>query len=54
MSYNYHKYVQIIGYGWAGLLRKFLVEPAEMWWPSNLAQVSLFRYISSLPSPILN
>ncbi|XP_078177713.1 oligopeptide transporter 3-like [Carex rostrata] len=34
---------QIIGYGWAGMLRKYLVEPAEMWWPSNLAQVSLFR-----------
>ncbi|XP_058070625.1 oligopeptide transporter 3-like [Magnolia sinica] len=34
---------QILGYGWAGMLRKYLVEPAEMWWPSNLAQVSLFR-----------
>ncbi|XP_057854440.2 oligopeptide transporter 3 isoform X2 [Cryptomeria japonica] len=33
---------QILGYGWAGLLRKYLVEPADMWWPSNLAQVSLF------------
>lgn len=34
---------QILGYGWAGMLRRYLVEPAEMWWPSNLAQVSLFR-----------
>ncbi|XP_051125586.1 oligopeptide transporter 3 [Andrographis paniculata] len=34
---------QILGYGWAGMLRKYLVDPAEMWWPSNLAQVSLFR-----------
>eukprot|EP01018_Ginkgo_biloba_P003687 Gb_13916 [translate_table: standard] len=34
---------QVLGYGWAGLLRKYLVEPADMWWPSNLAQVSLFR-----------
>ncbi|KAF7074708.1 hypothetical protein CFC21_079539 [Triticum aestivum] len=34
---------QILGYGWAGMLRRFLVDPAEMWWPSNLAQVSLFR-----------
>ncbi|CAI9087124.1 OLC1v1021117C1 [Oldenlandia corymbosa var. corymbosa] len=34
---------QILGYGWAGMLRKFLVDPVEMWWPSNLAQVSLFR-----------
>lgn len=35
--------VQILGYGWAGMLRRYLVEPVEMWWPSNLAQVSLFR-----------
>ncbi|PKA59839.1 Oligopeptide transporter 3 [Apostasia shenzhenica] len=34
---------QLIGYGWAGMLRKYLVDPAEMWWPANLAQVSLFR-----------
>ncbi|KAG5019233.1 Oligopeptide transporter 6 [Glycine soja] len=32
----------ILGFGWAGLFRKFLVEPGEMWWPSNLVQVSLF------------
>ncbi|KAJ6823680.1 oligopeptide transporter 3 [Iris pallida] len=34
---------QLLGYGWAGMLRRYLVDPAEMWWPSNLAQVSLFR-----------
>ncbi|KAJ4956467.1 hypothetical protein NE237_013250 [Protea cynaroides] len=34
---------QVLGFGWAGIFRKFLVEPAEMWWPSNLVQVSLFR-----------
>ncbi|XP_031119710.1 oligopeptide transporter 4-like [Ipomoea triloba] len=34
---------QILGYGWAGLLRKYVVEPAEMWWPSTLVQISLFR-----------
>ncbi|KAF2306061.1 hypothetical protein GH714_010799 [Hevea brasiliensis] len=33
---------QILGYGWAGMLRRYLVDPVEMWWPSNLAQVSLF------------
>ncbi|KAK2390768.1 oligopeptide transporter [Trifolium repens] len=33
---------QVLGFGWAGLFRKYLVEPAEMWWPSNLVQVSLF------------
>ncbi|KAF9606036.1 hypothetical protein IFM89_022195 [Coptis chinensis] len=34
---------QMLGYGWAGMLRRYLVDPAEMWWPANLAQVSLFR-----------
>ncbi|RVW58122.1 Oligopeptide transporter 8 [Vitis vinifera] len=27
---------QVLGYGWAGILRKFVVDPAEMWWPSSL------------------
>ncbi|KAK7368873.1 hypothetical protein VNO80_10905 [Phaseolus coccineus] len=34
---------QVLGYGWAGLLKKYVVEPAHMWWPSSLVQVSLFR-----------
>ncbi|CAN6233862.1 unnamed protein product [Urochloa humidicola] len=34
---------QVIGYGWAGLMRKYVVEPAHMWWPGTLVQVSLFR-----------
>ncbi|KAI3897021.1 hypothetical protein MKX03_015845 [Papaver bracteatum] len=34
---------QVLGYGWAGLLRTYVVEPAHMWWPSTLVQVSLFR-----------
>ncbi|KAF3640460.1 Oligopeptide transporter 8 [Capsicum annuum] len=34
---------QILAFGWAGLFRKYLVEPAAMWWPHNLVQVSLFR-----------
>ncbi|KAL9684499.1 hypothetical protein QQ045_021939 [Rhodiola kirilowii] len=33
---------QTLGFGWAGLYRIYLVEPGEMWWPSNLVQVSLF------------
>ncbi|WZY81360.1 hypothetical protein YC2023_027744 [Brassica napus] len=41
---------QFLGFGWAGLFRKHLVEPGEMWWPSNLVQVSLF---SPLASPIV-
>ncbi|KAJ8645518.1 hypothetical protein MRB53_007266 [Persea americana] len=34
---------QVLGYGWAGMMRKYVVEPAHMWWPSTLVQVSLFR-----------
>lgn len=34
---------QILGFGWAGIFRRYLVEPAAMWWPANLVQVSLFR-----------
>ncbi|KAL9244154.1 hypothetical protein vseg_017959 [Gypsophila vaccaria] len=34
---------QVLGFGWAGVFRRYLVEPAEMWWPANLVQVSLFR-----------
>ncbi|GLJ26001.1 hypothetical protein SUGI_0498760 [Cryptomeria japonica] len=34
---------QILGFGWAGIFRRHLVEPAAMWWPANLVQVSLFR-----------
>ncbi|KAK7252256.1 hypothetical protein RIF29_36082 [Crotalaria pallida] len=34
---------QVLGYGWAGLLKKYVVEPAHMWWPGTLVQVSLFR-----------
>ncbi|CAM6126100.1 unnamed protein product [Calypogeia fissa] len=33
----------VLGYGWAGLLRRYVVDPAQMWWPSQLMQVSLFR-----------
>ncbi|KAJ0751597.1 putative oligopeptide transporter, OPT superfamily [Helianthus annuus] len=36
---------QVLGYGWAGLLRKYVVEPSHMWWPSTLVQISLFRYL---------
>ena len=34
--------VQLIGFGLAGILRRFLVKPASMYWPSNLSQVALF------------
>ncbi|WVZ86933.1 hypothetical protein U9M48_033644 [Paspalum notatum var. saurae] len=34
---------QVLGYGWAGLMRKHVVEPSQMWWPASLVQVSLLR-----------
>ncbi|AQK73754.1 Oligopeptide transporter 4 [Zea mays] len=34
---------QVLGYGWAGLMRKYVVQPAHMWWPGTLVQVSLFQ-----------
>ncbi|KAI6704289.1 hypothetical protein NL676_013425 [Syzygium grande] len=36
-------YSLILGYGWAGIFRKFLVDSPYMWWPANPIQVSLFR-----------
>ncbi|EEF31951.1 Oligopeptide transporter, putative [Ricinus communis] len=38
---------QMLGYGWAGVFRKFLVDSPYMWWPANLVQVSLFRFLGS-------
>ncbi|TYI54048.1 hypothetical protein E1A91_D11G048500v1 [Gossypium mustelinum] len=29
---------QVLGFGWAGIFRRYLVEPAAMWWPQNLVQ----------------
>ncbi|CAF1254949.1 unnamed protein product [Adineta ricciae] len=34
---------QIIGYGMAGIMRKFLVWPAAMIWPANLVNCALFQ-----------
>ncbi len=34
---------QILGYGMAGITRKFLVWPAAMIWPANLVNCALFR-----------
>nr|GMC55856.1 oligopeptide transporter 1-like [Ipomoea batatas] len=33
----------MLGYGLAGIFKKFLIDSPYMWWPSNLVQVSLFR-----------
>ncbi|KAG0016843.1 hypothetical protein BGZ82_000928, partial [Podila clonocystis] len=34
---------QMLGYGMAGVLRRYLVYPAAMVWPANLVQVALFN-----------
>ncbi|CAF3444181.1 unnamed protein product [Rotaria socialis] len=34
---------QILGYGMAGIMRKFLVWPGAMIWPTNLVNCALFR-----------
>ncbi len=34
---------QTLGYGIAGIMRKFLVWPAAMVWPTNLVNCTLFR-----------
>ncbi|KAG0042686.1 hypothetical protein BGZ83_000187 [Gryganskiella cystojenkinii] len=34
---------QLLGYGMAGVLRRYLVYPAAMVWPGNLVQVALFN-----------
>ncbi|KAI3850492.1 hypothetical protein MKW98_000302 [Papaver atlanticum] len=34
---------QVLGYGWAGFMRKYVVESSQMWWPASMPQVSLFR-----------
>jgi hypothetical protein len=40
--------LKVLGYGWAGLMRRFLVDPAHMWWPGNLVQVTIFRQVSQV------
>ena len=35
---------QTLGYGMAGIMRKFVVWPAAMIWPSNLINCALFRF----------
>jgi OPT family oligopeptide transporter len=34
---------QLVGYGMAGILRRYLVYPAAMIWPANLVTVALFN-----------
>ncbi|KAF6169229.1 hypothetical protein GIB67_013659 [Kingdonia uniflora] len=36
---------KVIGYGCAGLVRKYIVDTGHMWWPGTMAQVSLFQEI---------
>jgi hypothetical protein len=40
--------LKVLGYGWPGLMRNFLVDPAHMWWPVNLVQVTIFQQVSQV------
>ena len=42
--------LQITGYGIAGGLRRILIQPAQMVWPSTLAMAALFRSLHSRKS----
>ncbi|KAL5211370.1 hypothetical protein ABZP36_022217 [Zizania latifolia] len=39
---------QVLGFGWARIFRRYLVEPAAMWWPSNLVQNMHFHSIKKI------
>lgn len=41
---------QTLGYGIAGIMRKFLVWPASMIWPANLVNCALFRTLHNDPT----
>jgi hypothetical protein len=41
---------QFLGFGMAGLARRFLVEPKQMIWPSILSSVALFHSFYDPPS----
>lgn len=40
---------QCVGYGMAGIARRFLVRPAAMIWPANLVAVTIFRTLHEEP-----
>lgn len=42
---------QSLGYGIAGMMRKFLVYPASMIWPANLVSVTLMNAMYEKPPP---
>ncbi|XP_044964997.1 uncharacterized protein LOC123425372 [Hordeum vulgare subsp. vulgare] len=42
-AFQHRRRRQVLRYGWAGLMRKYVVERAHMWWPVSLVQVSLMR-----------
>lgn len=41
---------QVTGFAMAGALRKLLIQPAHMLWPSTLVTASLFRSLHVLPN----
>ncbi|KAK6937737.1 Oligopeptide transporter, OPT superfamily [Dillenia turbinata] len=42
---------QMMGFGLAGLFKKFLVDSPEMWWPAVLDDFSMYRALHGLPYP---
>ncbi|BBN04337.1 hypothetical protein MPTK1_3g03750 [Marchantia polymorpha subsp. ruderalis] len=38
---------ELMAFCWAGMLQKFLVDPASMWWPASLVNVSLIKALES-------
>ncbi|CAK9145095.1 unnamed protein product [Ilex paraguariensis] len=42
-AYLLSQTTQMLGYGWAGMFRKILVDSPYMWWPSSMVSISLFR-----------
>ncbi|KAI8613863.1 OPT oligopeptide transporter protein-domain-containing protein [Chytriomyces sp. MP71] len=42
---------QVFGYGFAGLSRRYLVRPAAMLWPSNLATIAMLNSLHSTEDP---
>lgn len=45
---------QLLGYGAAGLTRRWIVYPASMIWPQTLVTTSLFNTLHSLEGDVLN
>ncbi|KAI9327897.1 OPT oligopeptide transporter protein-domain-containing protein [Obelidium mucronatum] len=41
-AFSFVLVTQFLGYGFAGLTRRFLVRPTAMWWPGNITTIAIF------------